>query len=81
MDANADPKASTRILKLQRGPSDLASSFLKPRFLNPQVYPVAGFRVLYRRGVYDPPELKPVWRRPNLTQVLEDTVGFGADQI
>ena len=32
---------------------------------------------LYRRGVYDaPPELKPVWRRPNLTQVLEDTVGF-----
>ena len=37
--------------------------------------------VLYRRGVSDPFELKPVWRRPNLTQVLEDTVGFGADQI
>ena len=41
----------------------------------------AGLGLLYRRGVYDPPELKPVWRRPHLTQVLEDTVGFGPDQI
>ena len=47
----------------------------------PRMRLLLGEDVLYRRGVSDPPELKPVWRRPNLTSVLEDTVGLGADQI